>query len=60
MLFLCDRNKKDPDGQQRTVKHRKTFGKGREMVLSVLVTLHYPQQSRTTGKIPGDRMRACS
>lgn len=52
--------KKDPDGQQRTVKHRKTFGKGREMVLSVLVTLHYLQQSRTTGKIPGDRVRACS
>lgn len=30
MLLLCDHNEKDPDGQYRTVKHRKTFGKGRE------------------------------
>lgn len=30
MLFLCDHSKKDPDGQRRTVKHRKTFGKGSE------------------------------
>lgn len=45
---------------KRTVKHRKTFRKGREMVLSVLVILHYSKQSRTTGKIPGGRMRVCS
>lgn len=30
MLFLCDYNANDSDGELRTVRRRKTFGKRRE------------------------------